>query len=119
MMLSAAALKEAFPWLGTDEDVSGADVVDRLNDLYQRLSLSTGVIQDGTLHCPVCYRTEGLRYLEDISNHRKVEAVLDDDLLLINSHYDTENTDDGVNPRIVCPCGEQFLIPLGLECKFV
>lgn len=27
-------LKERFPWLGTDEDVNGADVIDSLNSLY-------------------------------------------------------------------------------------
>lgn len=28
-------LKTNFSWLGTDEEVDGADVVDRLNDLYR------------------------------------------------------------------------------------
>jgi len=33
----AAILKENFPWLGTDEEVSGADVIQDLSDFYDRL----------------------------------------------------------------------------------
>lgn len=31
------ALRERFPWLGTEQSVSGADVVDELNQLYEEL----------------------------------------------------------------------------------
>jgi len=34
-MLQAEDLKRAFPWLGTDEEVDGADVVDQINDDYE------------------------------------------------------------------------------------
>jgi hypothetical protein len=33
----AARLKERFPWLGTDEDVNGADVVEALSEFYEEL----------------------------------------------------------------------------------
>ena len=32
-------LKNHFPWLGTDEEVSGADVIDELNSLFKALPL--------------------------------------------------------------------------------
>lgn len=33
----ATQLKQAFPWLGTDDIVNGGDAVDTLNDLYEQL----------------------------------------------------------------------------------
>jgi hypothetical protein len=30
-----AALKQRFPWLGTDESVDGADVIDALVEMYE------------------------------------------------------------------------------------
>lgn len=36
-------LKRQFPWLGTDDDVSGADVVDHLNEVFEDLCNSLGI----------------------------------------------------------------------------
>jgi hypothetical protein len=35
--LVAAYLKTQFPWLGTNREVSGADVVEQLADIYREL----------------------------------------------------------------------------------
>jgi len=31
-------LKDAFPWLGTDEEVSGADAIEAINILWNRFN---------------------------------------------------------------------------------
>jgi hypothetical protein len=33
----AQLLAQRFPWLGTDEDANGADVIDALNEWYEEL----------------------------------------------------------------------------------
>jgi hypothetical protein len=42
-------LEDRFPWLGSDEPVSGADTVEQLSALHQRLlqaRVPTGVLRD-------------------------------------------------------------------------
>lgn len=41
--MTAPELKALFPWLGTDEEVSGADVIDRLNHLYGLLKAAISI----------------------------------------------------------------------------
>ena len=43
--MTAAELKARFPWIGTDEEVSGSDVINALNQWYAQLA--------GT-HCRCC-----------------------------------------------------------------
>ena len=38
---AASELKESFPWLGTEDEASGADTVDELGDLYEQWSADT------------------------------------------------------------------------------
>ena len=36
-------LNEEFPWLGTDEEVSGADVIEQLGEIHERLEQELGI----------------------------------------------------------------------------
>ena len=35
--MTRAELEQAFPWLGTDEPANGSDVIDKLNQLYEKV----------------------------------------------------------------------------------
>jgi hypothetical protein len=39
--VTKAELKKIFPWLGTDQEVSGADVISRLKALYASAPLTS------------------------------------------------------------------------------
>lgn len=128
-------LKQAFPWLGTDEPVSGADVVDRLNELYaaDEQPEPTAPGPPTELVCPHCQSKQGdntrvvFYYIEDIQNHRDVVEIVTDGetggevTLLVAGHYETgEGYDDGDSPRLLCRnCVTEFPVPAGLAVDFV
>jgi hypothetical protein len=50
MNATRSDLKQTFPWLGTDESVNGADVIDQLNEIYRNAPLdepAVGLKADG------------------------------------------------------------------------
>jgi len=121
-------LKRLFPWLGSDEPVSGADVVDALVEAYVNLKLPKAKINGRErkfLECPKCGCRDFI-YLEDISNARDIEfRPLDKSkkpgklVVKVQSVYTTAEYDDGDNARLKCEkCHTELAIPNKIEIEF-
>ena len=82
---------------------------------------------DQTIRCPECGNEDVtlFRYLEDIQNWRRCQA-LSENTLTIDGYYETDGYDDGANPRLEChaatddgdECLHEFPIPDGIELEF-
>jgi len=117
-------LKQAFPWLETNEDAgSGADVIQALCDLHESLKRKPArVSADGRLFCPNCKKPGSFRYIEDIQNHRTVGTVnRSTKTLFIEGFYESgEGYDDGEDGRLECRnCYAECDLPAGYDVEFV
>jgi len=117
MNLSERLLEE-FPWLNTDEPVSGADVVDELSQLYKSLQLPTAKIKHKQLTCPKC-GDHHFTYLEDIVCERDI-SELDGKIVQIDSIPYSQCKEKTNNPRLQCQkCFAESLLPKAVEVCWV
>lgn len=116
----ARFLKAYFPWLGTSEEVSGADVIDVLSNLYETMQRKPArITKTGKLQCPYCQRAGEFEYIEDIGNSREVNRQIVSGVLKIEGLYKTDGLDDGEDGRLQCQeCYESCDVPAGVEVDF-
>lgn len=101
-------LKRRFPFLGTDEDANGADVVDALSEWYAEVSgeLPEANIVFGALVCPHCGEAN-LEYIASVGYDAKTEFI---------SLYDYSAGGDGDNDRLSCrSCVRESQLPKGVD----
>ena len=117
----AEALKKEFPWLGTNRDAgSGADVIERLAEIYERETLKPVLVRGRKQQYLVCPKCKGKYFkYEDIGNVRQIIGILDG-VLMVDGLYSTDDCDYGNNGCLTCQkCFADFGLPKKLQIRFV
>lgn len=103
--MTSYELRHHFPWLGTDEEVSGADVIAKLNELYKER-----VDDENDGESKAYVSTARAQYNRDGEVEIDDNAVVsrgDDGGAYVAAWVWVDAQDAGVEPEY-CECGREF-----------